>query len=147
MKRSVSSLVGVSVIALSVALGVSAFAAETIPGKGFVVTPISKGSTTASGQPLVYPAGKAEATAAIVTIEPGGDTGKHQHPIPQYAYILEGTVIVQADGGKERIYKAGDGFLEDVNLTHQGWNRGETPAKMLIVYMGVQGKAGVVEAK
>lgn len=115
--------------------------------KGFVVAPISKSNKTASGQPLVYPKGQAETTSAIVTIAPGGSTGRHQHPIPQFALVLEGVLSVKADGGKERTYKAGDAFLEDVDLTHEGWNKGKTPVKIFVLYMGAQDAALTVEQK
>jgi quercetin dioxygenase-like cupin family protein len=160
MKRSVSILVGASVIALGIGMGISAFAAEpAMPemdktgmdparsGKGFVVTPIMKGNTTASGHALVYPKGKPEVTSAFATIEPGGQTAAHQHAVQEYVQVLEGTLIVQADGGKPRTYGPGQGFLEDVGLTHQGWNKGTVPVKLLVVFIGEEGKEIMTDMK
>jgi quercetin dioxygenase-like cupin family protein len=165
MKQSASIVVGASVMALGVVLlgtgfGISAFAAEPAKpamdmpamdparsAKGFVITPVMKGSTTASGQTVAYPSGKPEVTAVFATIEPGGQTAAHQHPVQEYVQVLEGTVIVQADGGKAREYGPGQGWLEDVALTHQAWNKGKTPVKLLVVFMGEQGKDIMVQMK
>lgn len=153
MHRSLA-IVGASVLVLGLGFSGAAISAEPAKmdhsdaskadpagaAKGFAVMPILKGNTSASGQKIAYPTGKPEVTAAFATIEPGGQTARHQHPVQEYVQVLEGTVIVQADGGKPRTYKAGEGWLEDVNLTHQAWNKGTVPVKLLIVFMGEEGK-------
>ena len=45
-------------------------------------------------QPIAYPSGTPNITAAIVTIPPGGETGWHTHAVPLFAYILDGALTV-----------------------------------------------------
>ena len=40
---------------------------------------------TVIGQPFAYPKGRAKITAALVTIEPGKQTGWHRHDVPLLA--------------------------------------------------------------
>ena len=50
---------------------------------------------TILGQPIVYPAeAPAKVDAAIVSMQPGEETGWHQHDVPMFGYVLEGEVTV-----------------------------------------------------
>jgi quercetin dioxygenase-like cupin family protein len=60
---------------------------------------------------------------------------------------LEGAIDVAMDSGVVHSYKAGDSFLEVMNTWHNGTNKGTTPAKVLVVFAGVQGKANLVRPK
>ncbi len=116
--------------------------------KGFKITPVLKSSQTASNMPVEYPkTGKAEIVSVIGELETGGRTALHQHPVPVFVYVLEGTLTVQAQGGQPREYKAGQAFIEDVNHWHQAFNKGGTPVKILVVFAGEQGKPTSVNAK
>src|SRR5262249_57996225 len=128
MKRiAIVSLVGL--VGLGLAVGVIAQDDQALP-KGFKTTPVIKGTQTASNMKLEYPrGGQAEIVSVIGELEPGGRTALHQHPVPDFVYILEGTVTVQGDGGQAREYPAGKAFLEDVNSKHQAWNKGATAAQ------------------
>lgn len=54
----------------------------------------------ANGQKIVYPStDKAEVTAMLVSIAPGGETGWHKHSIPVYAYMLTGEIEVELEDG------------------------------------------------
>jgi len=66
------------------------------------------------------------------------------HPFPTFVYVLEGAINVEMEGGTARSYKAGDSFLEVVNTWHNGKNNGVAPAKLLVVFVGVHGKPGLV---
>lgn len=110
--------------------------------QGVYVTPLLKTSTTLSGQQIQYPkTNSPEITSLLVEIKPGGQTGWHKHPVPSYGYILEGTLTVKTGDGHQREFKAGDAAVEDVNICHNGKNLGNTPVKILAVFMGEQGKA------
>ncbi len=112
---------------------------------GFQATPLLKGGQTASGIKLQYPqTDKAEIVSVIGVLEPGGRTALHQHPVPVFVYILEGTLTVKSEGGEPRVYTAGQAFLEDINHTHQGFNETGEPAKILVVFMGEEGKPTTV---
>ena len=116
--------------------------------KGFKTTPVLKASQTASNMPLEYPkTGKAEIVSVIGELEPGGRTSLHQHPVPVFVYVLEGTITVEAQGGQPRDYKAGQAYIEDVNHWHQAMNKGGTPVKLLIIFAGEQGKPTTINAK
>lgn len=116
--------------------------------KGFKTTPLIKSTKTASGMPLRYPTpDKAEMTAVIGELEPGGRTALHQHPAPVLVYVLDGTLTVQAQGGEPRDYKSGQSFLEDINHWHQAFNNGVTPVKILVVFAGEEGKPTSINVK
>jgi quercetin dioxygenase-like cupin family protein len=109
--------------------------------QGFKAEPVLKSGKTADGDPLKFPATeKAEIVSVIGTLEPGGRTALHQHPVPVYVYLLEGSLTVKTEGGEPRNYKAGQAFLESVNKWHQAFNEGDQPTKILVVFMGEEGK-------
>ncbi len=71
-------------------------------------------------------------------------TGRHMHPYPTFVYVLEGAIDVEMDSGRVHRYKAGDSFLMVVNTWTNAKNHGTVPAKVLVVYVGVRGKANLV---
>jgi quercetin dioxygenase-like cupin family protein len=116
--------------------------------KGFKTTPVLKSVQTASNMKIEYSkAGQAEIVSVIGELEPGGRTSRHQHPVPVFVYVVEGTLTVQADGGEPREYPAGKAFIEDVNHWHQAFNKGTAPVKILVVFMGEEGKPTTINAK
>jgi quercetin dioxygenase-like cupin family protein len=116
--------------------------------KGFKTTPVLKSVQTASNMKIEYSkAGQAEVVSVIGELEPGGRTSRHQHPVPVFVYVLEGTLTVQADGGQPREYAAGKAFIEDMNHWHQAFNKGAAPVKILVVFMGEEGKPTTINAQ
>jgi len=101
---------------------------------------ILQASATPSGRPLEYPLFRNQLSAVFVEIAPGGQVGRHMHPVPVMVYILEGELTVEADGQQPRTYKAGQASLEEVNTWHNGLNRGSGPLKFLAVFAGEEGK-------
>ncbi len=101
-----------------------------------LLTPLLQSGTDVLGEPLVYPEGAPNVTAAIVTIPPGGQTGLHHHEVPLFAYILEGELTVDYGEKGTKTYRAGDSVLEAQNWPHNGTNTGTVPMKLLAVYMG-----------
>jgi quercetin dioxygenase-like cupin family protein len=115
--------------------------------KGFKTTPVLKSVQTASNMKIEYArAGQAEVVSVIGELEPGGRTSRHQHPVPVFVYVLEGTLTVQADGGPAREYAQGKAFIEDMNHWHQAFNKGTVPVKILVVFMGEEGKPTTINA-
>jgi quercetin dioxygenase-like cupin family protein len=111
----------------------------------FSYTPILQSGATVAGVAITYPkTDSAEVTALRLEIAPGGETGRHMHPFPTFVYVLEGAINVEMDGGAAHSYKAGDSFLEVVNTWHNGKNNGTTTAKVLVVFVGVHGRPGLV---
>jgi len=96
--------------------------------------------TTVIDQPLAYPTdGQAEVTASIVTLLPGAETGWHVHPGPMFGYMLEGELTVDYGDEGSRVYRTGDSLMEAMNWPHLGVNTGDVSARVLTVYMGVEG--------
>lgn len=103
------------------------------------VTPIFTGNTTIIGQPVEYATGTTMLTNAIVTIQPGNETGWHSHAVPLFVYVLSGTVTV--DYGSKGIHSvaAGTSFFEAMDWPHNAHNYGTEPVQILAVYLGVEG--------
>jgi quercetin dioxygenase-like cupin family protein len=100
------------------------------------VTPLLKTSTSWDGKPLVYPQGQAEVTALIVEIAAGGQTGWHEHSVPSFAYVLEGTLEVALGNGATRLLRVGDTLPEVVQTLHNGRALGDKPVKLFVLYTG-----------
>jgi len=116
--------------------------------QGFNTTPVLKSVQTASNVKITYPkTTQAEIVSVTGVLEPGGRTSRHQHPVPVFVYVLEGTLTVHADGGQPREYTPGQAFIEDVNHWHQAFNKGTGPVKILVVFMGEEGKPTTINAK
>jgi quercetin dioxygenase-like cupin family protein len=110
--------------------------------------PIVETDTTAAGASFAYPRTEAaEVTALLVEIEPGGETGRHLHPNPSFAYVLDGTLEVQTDDGTVHTPEPGGGFVEVQNTWHNGRNRGTSPVKVLVVFAGARGEPNVLRPK
>jgi quercetin dioxygenase-like cupin family protein len=106
-------------------------------------------STRASnGQRLSYLRSKhPEVTVLVVTVPPGGSTGWHKHPVPVYAYMLDGALTVELKNGSKYEFKKGDAILEVVNTLHNGYNQGSDPASLVVFYTGAVGVPNVVKEK
>lgn len=103
------------------------------------VTPLAKETASWDGRPIIYPQGQAEMTALLIEIGPGAETGWHCHLVPNFAYMLEGTLEVTLDDGRVKLLKGGDVLSEVVNRPHNGRNLGSSPAKLVVFYTGVVG--------
>ncbi|MBW8271171.1 cupin domain-containing protein [Caldovatus aquaticus] len=115
---------------------------------GFQTSPLLRSGMTADGRPVVYPRTETpEITAVIGTLAPNGRTARHQHPVPVFVYVMEGTLEVRSDGHPPRTYTAGQSFIESQNHWHQAFNTQNAPARILVVFMGEQGKPTSVSAQ
>jgi quercetin dioxygenase-like cupin family protein len=103
------------------------------------VTPLLDAGKTVLGQPLVYPKGTPNVMASVVVMQPGEETGWHQHDVPMLGYILEGEVMVDYGPYGKRLYRKGDAILEAVGIPHRGRNTGSVPARIMSVFMGAKG--------
>jgi quercetin dioxygenase-like cupin family protein len=117
-----------------------AFADAEAYKKEIAVTPLLKTQTDAAGKVIVYPTGSPEVTAVRVEIPPGAQTGWHKHPVPCFAYILEGELHVQIAGGETKILKAGEAYAETVDVMHNGVNQGNVPVKLVMFATGASGQ-------
>jgi quercetin dioxygenase-like cupin family protein len=103
-------------------------------------------SVNYAGLPLKYPvSGKPEVTALIVTIPVGCSTGWHLHPVPVYAYMLEGELLIRTETGLQKLFRKGDAIVEVMNLKHNGLNSGQTNARLVVFYTGIEGVPNVIK--
>ena len=107
---------------------------------GMKATTVLQTTTTASGQPLQFPQSRSQFTGVVIELAPGGEVGRHMHPAPNFVYVLEGEITIEAEGHPARTYSAGQSFAESVNHWHNGFNRGSAPLKILVVFAGEEGK-------
>ncbi len=136
--KSASANIG---LGLMVFLGFSGGAAALDPTATVAVTPLLKTTTSWNGQSLTYPPGPAEITGLHLEIAPGGETGWHQHNVPSFAVMLEGTLEVTLKDGQVKRLQAGDALAEVVNTPHNGRNVGTTSVKLVVFYTGTAGQA------
>jgi quercetin dioxygenase-like cupin family protein len=73
--------------------------------------------------------------AVILTVEggPGLVGGKHYHPGSEFAYVLEGLLVLEVEGKPPATFKAGDTFYIPPKVVHRGNNASTTaPYKVLV---------------
>jgi quercetin dioxygenase-like cupin family protein len=130
----------VSVATLALALSLP-FLVQALDNSDAVkVTPLSKTSASWDGKPTVYPAGPAEVTSLIVELAAGAQTGWHEHPVPSFAYVMEGELEVTREGGATKVLHAGETLAEVVGTLHNGRALGAKPVKLLVLYTGAAGQ-------
>lgn len=76
-----------------------------------------------------------EATMITVELPPGADAPPHRHDANTFVYVLEGTVVMQVQGGKQVTLEAGETFYEAPTDIHTVSRNASTssPAKLLVV--------------
>lgn len=117
------------------------FAAHAIePSEKVKVTPLLKTTQTWDGAPIKYPEGQAEITSLMIEVAPGGETSWHEHPVPSFGAVLEGTLEVTLTDGRKKLIKSGEALAEVIATAHNGRNVGNTPVKLLVFYAGAVGK-------
>lgn len=87
--------------------------------------------------------------AAVVELAPSASAPRHRHDVAVLAYVLEGTVENQFDGGSAETHKAGDSWWEAPGTVHDlARNASKIErARLLVVYIGEKGKAATVLLK
>jgi len=77
--------------------------------------------------------------AQMITVEypPGSVDPVHRHDADAFVYVLEGSIVMQVQGGPEKLLHPGDSFYEGPNDIHTvGRNASKTqPAKFLVVLL------------
>lgn len=145
LKHTCSTTAAFAAILLVSAGSLTVRAQDALPA-GFKTQPLLKTSQTRDNEPIAYPSGKPEIISVIGTIEPGGRTPLHEHPVPVYVYVLEGEVELQTEGRQPHKYKTGEAYIEALNRKHQLFNKGNAQAKVLVVFVGEEGKPTTVTA-
>jgi quercetin dioxygenase-like cupin family protein len=89
-------------------------------------------------------------TGQIVTIEPGGQTGRQRHTVPSYIYVLEGTLTTNSMGGPVGVagvqyHSEGQSYMDAPNTWHNHTNSGQTPVKYLLLLISTPGAAELTQ--
>jgi len=81
-------------------------------------------------------------TVVQVSYAPGESSGAHRHPGITIAYVLEGEVRSKVGDDPEKLYTAGQMFLETPNQVHAVSRNASTtkPARLLAVMLAEKGK-------
>lgn len=79
----------------------------------------------------------------IITVDfPPGATGtQHRHNAHTFVYVLEGSVVMQVEGGGRTVLRAGQTFYEtpdDIHIVSMNASMTE-PAKILVFFVKQQG--------
>jgi quercetin dioxygenase-like cupin family protein len=147
MKRRTTKILGIATgLGLAIPLATALAQDDALPA-GFAAQSLIKTTVTRDNEPIVYPTGTPEMVSVIGTLEKGGRTALHEHPVPVYVYIMEGEVELKSEGGEPHRYKAGEAFIEAQNRKHQAFNVADTPTKLLVVFVGEEGKPTTVAAQ
>jgi quercetin dioxygenase-like cupin family protein len=114
-------------------------------------------STVLAQQPGVAPIMLRELTdipgkeVLMLTVEypPGGSDPVHRHDAHGFIYVLEGSVVMQVQGGTEVTLTPGQTFYEGPDDVHVvGRNASTTrPAKFLVILVKDQGAPTLVPVK
>ena len=105
------------------------------------VTSLLKTTSGWDGKQIVYPEGQPEMTALLVEIAPGESTGWHQHPVPSFGFLLEGTLEITLMDGRVKRMEPGEALSEVTDTMHIGRAVSKTPVKIVVFYAGAIGKA------
>lgn len=114
-------------------------------------------AATSAPEPIVTPLmskdlpdipGK-EGLALLVQYPPGGADPVHRHDADAFVYVLEGSIVMQVQGGPAVTLKPGEMFYEGPNDIHTvGRNASQTePAKFMVVLVKAKGVPPVLPPK
>lgn len=90
-----------------------------------------------------------EATMLTVEYAPGATSAKHRHNANTFVYVLEGSIVMQVEGGKEVTLGPGETFYESPSDIHSvSRNASNTkPAKFLVFFVKEKGAPASVPVK
>jgi quercetin dioxygenase-like cupin family protein len=111
---------------------------------GLKLTSILETTTTFTGQQIRFPQGENQLVAVLAEVAPGGQVGRHMHPVPLFVYVLDGTLTIEMEGHGTHAFQAGQGFAEVIHTWHNGRNLGDKPTRFLIVFAGQTGTPNLI---
>jgi quercetin dioxygenase-like cupin family protein len=90
-----------------------------------------------------------EGLMIVVEYAPGGSDVFHRHNAHVFAYVLEGSVVMQVKGGKEKTLTPGQSFYEgpdDVHVVSRNASK-TRPAKFVVFFVKDKGSPVLVPVK
>ena len=119
-------------------LGIAIAALAVLPATSISAQPAAAPAPYAFNNPIPNIPGKS-LLGVVVSYPPGGKNKSHHHAPSAFitAYVLEGAVRSQVDGGPVKVYHAGEYFTEKPGAHHMvSENASATePAKMLAIFV------------
>lgn len=84
--------------------------------------------------------------ATLIELGPGASAPRHRHDVAVLAYVLEGAVENKFDGGVVSTHREGESWWEAPGTVHDVARNASTSARarLLVVYIGEEGKAATV---
>lgn len=117
------------------------FCSSLLYAEGVSVENLAKSTTSWNGVSLPdFGDGETEITVLRISVEPHTKLPMHFHPVINIAYMLEGKLSVFAKSGEKKVISAGEPLIELVNQDHYGVNETDEPVRLVVVYLGKQGK-------
>lgn len=145
--RAVTRLVLLGVLCLFGASSVTESPTATIRIVKESVTQNAK-ATPLMTKELTGLAGK-EAVMLTVEYAPGASSSKHRHNAHTFVYVLEGSIVMAVEGGKETTLGPGQTFYESPDDVHAvSKNASDSkPAKFLVFFVKDKGAPASVPVK
>ena len=128
----------IGLLALGTLSGSTSFAHNYEGGITADPITIQNQSTDVLGNPFDYAEGTPSVKPLNVTLGPGEETNWHQHNVPLWVYVTEGSFVVDYGSKGKKTFSKGMSYLEPMNWCHKGIN-GTKQSKAIIVYMGQVG--------
>ena len=119
----------------AVAVSLSVAIAQTPPP----VTQGTQGVKRTILQKMDVPGTNMETIVAVVEIAAHFKAGRHTHPGDVTGYVSEGEFVMAFDGQPEKVLKPGESILVPNGTVHDE-GTGDTPAKLIAVYVVEKGK-------
>jgi quercetin dioxygenase-like cupin family protein len=130
MKRTVIIIV----LTLGIGIAIGMLTARSLVAQQAPVTRTTLQQKDIEGAP-----GK-EVILYVADLVPGGVAGRHFHPGPEVAYVLDGSLVIEPDGKPALTVKKGESFHNPARAVHNAKNGSTTePAKVLVVLIGEKG--------
>ena len=87
--------------------------------------------------------------AIVVELAPGAGAPSHRHDVAVLAYVIEGEVENQFGAGARQVHRVGESWWEPPGTEHMvARNVSQTVrARLLVVYIGEEGKSATVPLK
>ena len=79
-----------------------------------------------------------EGVIYIAELAPGAMAGKHFHPGPEFAYILDGSLTLENEGQAPKTFKAGEAFHNPAKIVHDAKNASATAPTKVLVFMVIE---------
>ena len=87
---------------------------------------------------------------ATISLEPGGQTGRHQFRVHTFVYVVDGILTTFYEAGPVGIggtqyHAAGQSFMDNSGWWHNYINTTAKPVKLLILHIGYPGRPDPIQ--